>query len=33
VVVGHRERVVAIGDRVITVTADTRAIEVRYAPI
>ncbi|OBA77854.1 thiol reductant ABC exporter subunit CydD [Mycobacterium sp. 1164966.3] len=33
VVVGHRQPVVAIGDQVIEVTADTRDSKVRYAPI
>ena len=32
VVVGHREPVVAIGDRVVEVNADVSDIEVRYAP-
>jgi hypothetical protein len=32
VVVGHREPVVAIGDRVVEINADVSDIEVRYAP-
>jgi ATP-binding cassette, subfamily C, bacterial CydD len=33
VVVGHRERVVAIGDQVIAVTGQVRDIEARHAPV
>ena len=33
VVVGHRQRVVAIGDQVIEVTAQVRDTEVRHAPV
>jgi ATP-binding cassette subfamily C protein CydD len=33
VVVGHRERVVAIGDQVVEVSAELHDIEVRHAPV
>jgi ATP-binding cassette subfamily C protein CydD len=33
VVVGHREQVVAIGDRVVEVTSDGLVSEVGYAPV